>query len=70
MYFEFFIGMGWDKVYLLDKIDICIEKVEKIFGGRNNMTYVHIQGQKADLLTQACLEETGSYHNFATAVAK
>ena len=40
MYFEFFIGMGMDKTYLLDKIDICIEKVEKIFGGRNNMIYL------------------------------
>ena len=42
MYFEFFMGMGWDRQFLLDKIDICIEKVEKIFGGRNNTTYLMI----------------------------
>ena len=42
MYFEFFIGMGWDVNYLLEKIDVCIDKVEKLFGGRNNMTYTFI----------------------------
>ena len=28
MYFEFFIGMGWDNVFLLEQIEPCIQKVE------------------------------------------
>ena len=59
MYFEFFIGMGWDNTYLIEKIAPCVEKVEKIFGGKNNMTYTFIVAQQAELLVEASLGETG-----------
>ena len=70
MYFEFFVGMGWDNMYLLEKIEPCIEKVEQIFGGRSNITYTMIQAQKAELLAEVSLGEIGMAAPLSDLVAK
>ena len=59
MYFEFFIGMGWDPNYLLEQIEPLIQKIETIYGGKNTMPYTIIQAQKAELLVTASLSEAG-----------
>ena len=70
LYFDFFIGMNWDQMYLIEKIDPCIEKVEKIFGGRNNIMYTLIQATKAELLAEVALGEIGRATMFADLVVK
>ena len=45
-----------DTIYLLEKLDNFLEKLEMVFGGKNNLTYLTIYGLKVDQLGAKCLE--------------
>ena len=54
MGFQIFVG---DTSFLLNCVGMCLERIEKHFGGRNNLPYVRIAAIKQKLMVSHLMYE-------------